>query len=138
MCSAFLWLVLIGAETILTYLVFKTKGISQIGNWLSFNGSIMLMIPPLLQLIGNREIIKALKKGTNSKYYERIAPHLEKARIREFTMYKPRDLVVMILGFGLTSAGFGINLLSSETLNANPASEYSDATNPTSKRLAEN
>ena len=135
---AFLWLVLIGTETILTYLVFKKKGISQVGNWLSFNGSVILMLPPLFQLIENRKIINALKKGASGKYYNKIAPHLENARIRDFTMYKPRDLALALLGLGLISAGFGINLLSSETLNVSRASEYSDATNETNKPQAEN
>lgn len=115
---------------ILTYLIVKTKGTAQIGNWLSFSGSTILMAPPLFQLIGNRKIIKSLRDNMNSEYYKEIAPYLEKARIKEFTMYNPRDLGIAILGFGLTSAGFGINLINSEELIASPALDHSDAINP--------
>jgi len=97
------------------YYVLQRKGISQIGNVLSFVGTLTLLTPPFRQLLGNLWFSKA-SEGPPDDEFASLQDEAELTRVREYVSFSRADLRFFVVGIMMTGAGFFLNILYSPDL----------------------
>lgn len=92
--------------------VYFSKGISQLGNALSFAGTILTLWPTLEVLLSGRKYSSVIR-STVVPELAKVKAKAEKARVRRLTSFDNRHLFLISLGVSLVSAGFLVTILNS-------------------------
>lgn len=96
----------------LCLLVVKYKGTGQLGNALSFLGSVATLVPPFNQLISNRLFFKVISIQSTPELRD-LDDALEAQRRKAFMSFKTFDFVLVVGGLILMSTGFLASIVTS-------------------------
>lgn len=110
--NALVWTVITSICVVL--FVWHQKGVSQIGNGLSFIGTMSLLVPGYNQLRINRNYSSYLGEGLSGEL-KRFENQLEANRIKELLSFSRTDFLCFVYGIILTAAGFLINIVLAPT-----------------------
>lgn len=91
----------------LAYLL-KVKGTAQLGNIVSFAGSLILSIPPIKQALTNKDFhsaLRPLKKANISSELGGLVPDVEGAQAKAFITFSWWDLICLIVGTVVLAVG---------------------------------